>query len=94
MAPPASRVDLVKLLERAIKKFDKKSGLPLDKRPFYEPLMKCASASDVVNILEEHIGAFDSFREVGASFRKVVEPIFQIVSIGLETGGETSSVCP
>ena len=65
------------LFESAMKDYEEKTGIALDKHPLAEQLQNCDSVESVATVLREQTQAFSEFREKD----KVLKPLKKVLSV-------------
>ena len=65
------------LFEAALKEYEKKTGIALDKHPLAEELQNCHSVDSIIAVLRGQTRAFSEFREKD----KVFKPLKKTVSL-------------
>lgn len=73
-------------------RYKKDTGRNPEDAPFATELIACHSVDDIIHVLDTRENAFRAFRDHGKKFRKVIDPVFCVVKLFLETGAEVSNV--
>lgn len=91
-APAPMSSHFTQIWNDAKSRYEKDTGHDIDEAPFAAELSTCVSVDDIIQVLDKRDEAFEAFRAHGKEFRKVINPIFRIVQLFLETGAEVAVV--
>jgi len=77
MSDQSASPRLQEFFEAALKDYEKKTGITLDKHPLAEELQNCNSVESVAAVLNEQTQAFNEFREKD----KILKPLTNTLSV-------------
>jgi hypothetical protein len=83
--------DFSGLWSAALRRYEDDTGRDLSKMPYFVPLVQSSSVDNICHVLREHKESFKAFRERGEKIRAVLAPIFRLVNLFIDAGGEVAS---